>query len=109
MKTCARCGLVSPDSAGRCDCGFTFAPADVAVEAQRSRRTGKVLAIGGAVLFVFGVLESVGVIPTQLIFTLTLGTHPIDIGALIGGGILAWKGLQLLERSGAAAGKAASS
>ena len=30
MKTCARCGVVSPDSATRCDCGAELRPEEVA-------------------------------------------------------------------------------
>ena len=99
MKTCARCGLVSPDTAGKCDCGFNLVSGDTTGELRRSRRKGWLYTIGGGSLFAFGVLESVGVVPIVSIAVLSLGTHQIDIGALIAGALLAGRGIQILDRS----------
>ena len=40
------------------------------------------------------------------IAVLTLGTHPIDIGALVVGALLAGRGIQILDRSPVSAPKA---
>jgi hypothetical protein len=106
MKTCARCGLASPDTAARCDCGFNFVSGDAAGEVRRSRRNGWLCTIGGGVLFVFGVFESLGVIPMVSIAVLTLDTHQVDLGALILGALLAGRGIQILDRSPVSARKA---
>jgi hypothetical protein len=79
---------------------------DATGEARRSRRNGWLYTIGGGVLFVFGVLESLGVIPIVSIAVLTLGTHQIDIGALIVGALLSGRGIQILDRSPVSAPKA---
>src|SRR6187401_514507 len=106
MKTCTRCGLASPDTAGKCDCGFDFVSGDAAGEARRSRRSGWLYTIGGGALFVLGVLESLSVIPMVSIAVLTLGTHEIDLGALIVGALLAGRGIQILDRSPVSSPKA---
>jgi hypothetical protein len=62
--------------------------------------------MGGAVLVVFGVLESLGVIPIRPIVSLTLDTHRIDIGALIVGALLVWRGIHILDRPSVGAPKA---
>jgi hypothetical protein len=55
-RRCAMCGIVSPSSVSRCQCGFDFdqAPEDLRAFYQTRRSVGWALMIGSVCLGVFG-------------------------------------------------------
>jgi len=62
MRTCLRCGLISPDQSQQCQCGFVFGVDDlrsVAGDHARARGSARAYLWGGIALLVVGVGASV--------------------------------------------------
>jgi hypothetical protein len=94
IAECPACGLISPGSAQRCECGYDFERGELSREARAAhaaaREAGNSAIIGGIGLIVFGVLLS--------FFTMAGGAGYLFYGAVIAGIISLVKGLAARAR-----------
>ena len=97
MIKCARCGLINPDGATLCECGFDLVHGDATAVRGVIKRKGRLYVASGAVLFVAGLAGGATLldIPT---FVFQIGGHRIDLILVTVGGVFLARGFRLLDR-----------
>lgn len=98
MKDCARCGLINPSEALRCECGFDLIHGDAATARQTLWGRGLRYVIGGILLILFGLAGGVALLPIHFSLFVHIGSHQVDIPMLVVGGVLLARGVRIIDR-----------
>jgi hypothetical protein len=98
MIKCARCGLLNPDGATLCECGFDLVHGDAAAVRGVLKRKGRLHIAGGALLIVLGLLGGMAWLPVHFTLSFRVNGYRIDLVCLIAGGLLIARGARILER-----------
>jgi len=98
MIKCARCGLINPDGATLCECGFDLVHGDAAAVRGVLKRKGWLHVSIGAVLIVVGVLGGLAVFSFEPILFFQIGGHRIDLVFVLAGAVLVARGFRIIDR-----------
>ena len=98
MIKCARCGLINPDGATLCECGFDLVSGDATAVRGVLKRKGWLHVSIGAVLIVVGLLGGLAVFSLAPILFFQIGGHRIDLVFVLAGGVLVARGFRIIDR-----------
>lgn len=98
MRTCPRCGLLSPDRSSHCECGFDLV-SDVRVELDRERAGWRASAKRQLGAGIFMVALGAGLsVATYLGASQTGGNYYIFHGLVAVGAVTTWRGFARLRK-----------
>ena len=88
-RDCPICGLVNPDSAPACDCGYSFAYAATVGRVQRSAAAQRNMVVGGLICFAgfCFTLLSVAASPVTGVFVFAWGAIVLGVTQFIRGAV----------------------